>query len=130
MHKKYGNMHKDAVHANMKGRHTKLTVSFVRHCGNCNLGYNKRQAFSRNRMALIHYDYPSAKLFYMRKIFAPRRTMYLCRRCTYICTSRFLADLLDLVLVRYLNYLQFVLSSLTRNFFLQPQLLFFLISPP
>ena len=43
----------------------------------CNLSYNKKQAFSRNRMASIHYDYPSTKLFYMRKVFAPRRTMYM-----------------------------------------------------
>ena len=43
----------------------------------CNLSYNKGQAFSRNRMALIHYDYPLTKLFYMRKIFAPLRTMCL-----------------------------------------------------
>ena len=31
--KTYANMHKDAMHANMKGRYTKLTVSFVRYCG-------------------------------------------------------------------------------------------------
>ena len=33
VHKKYANMHKYAMHANMKRKYTKLTVSFVRYCG-------------------------------------------------------------------------------------------------